>query len=1324
MFQRIRLSVLLLAFCAIGSLPALADDLLPLDKVARIVVPSPDVPKLLEQDAADEAEGLKPYRFAVANHVEVTPMADGTWERLDDQVTMLWRLRVLSVGALHINLGFTQYRLPAGAELRLLTIDGRQTFRSFTSTDNAAHGQLWTPLVPGEEIVVELRVPETLTGDVVLELGSINVGYKPFGPIGRPPEDGSPRSGSCNRDVVCPEGIPWQDQIPGVCALTKNGVDTCSAFMVNNTAQDHRAYVQTAYHCGVTESTAPTVVVYWNYQNSWCRPLGSPESGAPGDGSLAQFTSGATFRAGWATSDFTLMEMSSLPDPEWNITWLGWDRRGLNPPSGACIHHPAVEEKRITFYDVADRPDRPSHGSSWGCSAYPGPGDNTHIKVYWKLEGAVTEPGSSGSPLFDENHRVIGQLHGGLSACGATGDSLSDCYGRVSVSWTGGGTSSTRLSDWLDAGNTGALNLDTIGFCSEAGTVRFDRPKFACEDSAAVRISDCGLNLNPDVIETVTINVSSTSEPAGESLVLTETSTASAMFEGWINVSGTNDVGVLLVAAGDTITATYNDADHGSGTPEVVTAQAVIDCTGPTIANIQAIDLQPRSVTVAFDCDEEAQGTVHYGPSCDDLSQTVNGTGFAFSPAVSVTGLQDNTTYYYRVDAVDQAGNLTQDTNCQSFTTTGVPDFFTEFFEGSDNDLDNLSLLFVPNGSVDFYAGCEFPITELPTDPAGGTALTLTDDSYATVNLTGGATVKLYGVEYGTLYVGSNGYITFNSGDTDWSETLADHFDLPRVSALFNDMDPAQAGTVSWKQLSDRLAVTWLDVTVHNGSNQNTFQIELFFDGRIAVNYLAIAAADGLAGLSQGQGLPADYFESDLSGMGSCGPRPPGASGANLSTAVGVPLDITLNATDDGLPDPPAILTYILTALPAAGNTLVDLGNGHVILPAELPYTLVNHGNRVRYTPAPAYSGADTFQFKANDGGMPPEGGDSNTATVSISVQWGPPEITTTWLPDGYLSVPYGPVQMQVSQGTPPRTWSLVTTGGFVEADLGNSQFANVGTARNWRDDDRSWSYALPFAFPFYGTNYTSVWVCTNGFLDFTSSAAPYDNSTAGLIAAHRIAPMWDDLETYSAGMDIFTDITVPDQVTIRWKAQTVPLVGNPKPVNFSVTLYADGRIRFHYGSGNTGLTPTIGVSSGNGTVYTLSTYNNAATLTNANSHEFTVPPEFPPGMTLDPSGLISGTPTMFGTFGPTFKVVDAENRSDLLLLPLVIHESSQPDPINCDNVPGFDFPVEVGCFVHALLGAEDYPGSISRCDLNHDGVTNGLDITPWVDCVVNNQCP
>jgi hypothetical protein len=243
---------------------------------------------------------------------------------------------------------------------------------------------------------------------------------------------------------------------------------------------------------------------------------------------------------------------------------------------------------------------------------------------------------------------------------------------------------------------------------------------------------------------------------------------------------------------------------------------------------------------------------------------------------VGLSGLTDDTPYFYTVEAEDEAGNAVTDDNggaCYTFTTPEVPDYFTEMFEG-DNDLDNLSLIFTPNNSNDFYAGCAEEITELPTDPTGGTTLSFssTDDGYSTVTLTGGAQVSLYGTAYGNFYVGTNGYITFGASDTDYSETLADHFDTPRVSGLFDDLHTGHGGLVSWKQLADRAVVTWEDIPEFYDEGSNTFQIELYFDGTIVISYLSISAADGIAGLSEGDGLDPDFWETDLSAMSECEP--------------------------------------------------------------------------------------------------------------------------------------------------------------------------------------------------------------------------------------------------------------------------------------------------------------------------------------------------------------------------------------------------------------------------------------------------------------------
>jgi lysyl endopeptidase len=422
------------------------------ESVARAMIAPLDL-STIEKEDRERAESGAPPRFAIPHQALMTPANDGTWESLDNN-EMLWRLRVASPSAVSMNLGFTRYHMPVGGRLYIYSANGQYVLRPFTAADNMEHGQLWTPPIAGDEVVIELTIPSDQIGDLVLELGSINVGYRRFGDILNPTESVA-KSLVCNVDVVCPSASTWQLQAPAVAVISTGGFLFCTGFMVNNTAYDYTPYFMTANHCGIASGNAASLVVFWNYQNSTCR--GEPGGAGSGDGTLTEFNTGSSFRAGFSGSDMTLVQLSNSPNPQWNVSWAGWDRTGANPPSGACIHHPNTDEKRISFYDSSFHAP---HGSSWGCSPFPGPGDNTHISVYWSL--GITEPGSSGSPLFDNNKRVIGQLHGGTSDCNATGDLLSDCYGRFSRSWTGNATNSTRLSNWLDPINLGATTLETI----------------------------------------------------------------------------------------------------------------------------------------------------------------------------------------------------------------------------------------------------------------------------------------------------------------------------------------------------------------------------------------------------------------------------------------------------------------------------------------------------------------------------------------------------------------------------------------------------------------------------------------------------------------------------------------------------------------------------------------------------------------------------------------------------------------------------------------------------------------------------------------------
>ena len=422
--------------------------------IDRKVMSPVDVERYRAEDPDREVRGLPP-RFAIPIAVKITPKNSGTWEQVDSS-TSVWRLRIISPGALSLNLGFTKYRMPERGRLLFYPTNYRghnpEDLRVFTDADNEKHRQLWTPVVFSDDVMVEVVLPTSKRDELKLRLTSVNHDYRGFGRFRDENVHMAGISGSCNVDVVCPEGDPYQNQIRSVGVYSLGGGLFCTGSLVNNTAQDRKMYFLTANHCGLSSSNAASLVVYWNYQNSFCRPVGSPASGSDGDGTLNQFQTGAFYRAGYSKSDFTLVELDDPPSTGFNVFWSGWDRSSGDFSSAEGIHHPNTAEKRISLSNTA------TTTTSWGKPRVPG--DGTHIHVFWVPGIGVTEPGSSGSPLYSPQGRVIGQLHGGPSACNAS--DKSDYYGRVSVSWDKSNKTSQRLREWLDPLNIGVVTLDGI----------------------------------------------------------------------------------------------------------------------------------------------------------------------------------------------------------------------------------------------------------------------------------------------------------------------------------------------------------------------------------------------------------------------------------------------------------------------------------------------------------------------------------------------------------------------------------------------------------------------------------------------------------------------------------------------------------------------------------------------------------------------------------------------------------------------------------------------------------------------------------------------
>lgn len=419
-----------------------------------------------------ETTGLKDFRFGKELAVSVDVMSEAVVRTLPNG-NVVRQLTIKSTGAYSINVIFDQFELSKNATLYLFDGERTEYIGAHTSLNNNANRMLGTDIIHSDQLVIELTEPQDEAGTSVLHLGTVVHGYLD---LETEMQKAIGSSGSCNYDVNCAIGAGWEQQRNSV-AMMVNGGGFCTGSLINNTTGNIIPYFLSANHCGTNPGS-------WVFRFRWERTAANAICATANNGNNSGPTTmnvnGGTLRANYAPSDFTLTELNSIPDPAWGVYYNGWNATNTPATSAVGIHHPSGDIKKISFENQA-----------LISTAFSGTPANSH----WGVTGwdnGVTEGGSSGSPLFDQNHRVVGQLHGGASACG--GSDLSDEYGKIYTSWLGGGTNPTQLKFWLDPGNTGLTEIDGVDPAGPGATI-----DAGMQSPVGVTGTICGASVAPTV---------------------------------------------------------------------------------------------------------------------------------------------------------------------------------------------------------------------------------------------------------------------------------------------------------------------------------------------------------------------------------------------------------------------------------------------------------------------------------------------------------------------------------------------------------------------------------------------------------------------------------------------------------------------------------------------------------------------------------------------------------------------------------------------------------------------------------------------------------
>jgi len=396
-----------------------------------VEMPAINTDSLLEIDAlpGNRIGGLK---FAHTFFTNLSPENSGVSFTTEDG-THIWKVGIRSSGAYSLNVLFSEFLLPDGAEVFLYNTDRSCILGAFTNKNRPEGGEFSVAPVEGDELTVEYHEPANAAFKGTIRITEINHDYL-----------GIFRAGTrfnrlnipCLPDVSCDS--TYEEASRSVCLLIINGSTYCTGTLLNNTAGDGRPYLLTASHCLKNNKTLGSrVVAFLNYQSPRCdnRIRGSEEFSV----------SGSVTRALSNEVDFALLELSELPPADYRPYLSGWSTdTSVTENPYTCLHHPygevkkyCIEEDSINTADWIGIDEGISSGNHWHVSKW----DTSHTWL-----------GSSGSPLFDKNFRVCGALtcgdSGGSSGCDTVYQG--DYFYRFNRAWSQFSDSTKQLKHWLD----------------------------------------------------------------------------------------------------------------------------------------------------------------------------------------------------------------------------------------------------------------------------------------------------------------------------------------------------------------------------------------------------------------------------------------------------------------------------------------------------------------------------------------------------------------------------------------------------------------------------------------------------------------------------------------------------------------------------------------------------------------------------------------------------------------------------------------------------------------------------------------------------------
>ncbi|MDD5089250.1 MAG: carboxypeptidase regulatory-like domain-containing protein, partial [bacterium] len=609
---------------------------------------------------------------------------------------------------------------------------------------------------------------------------------------------------------------------------------------------------------------------------------------------------------------------------------------------------------------------------------------------------------------------------------------------------------------------------------------------------------------------------------------------------------------------------------------------------------------------------------------------------------------------YYEITLPQGTYNLrASGTGCGSQTVNGVVvgASATQNFTLPSDPIYSCS---APDGGG--YIACEdgdvssptYSWVEISPNASGpGTLTGITgDDSYGSFSLPFG--FILYGVTYNTVYVSSNGYLSFGSGNSIYSNASLPNSSVgPAVFPLWDDLYPGAGGDISYyySAAENAFIVEWREIQHYPSGNPETFQVWLIHDlgpngsSRIRIQYQTLSNGSSCTVGVQDGSIANQYVYDgalDVNAQGLTSGRviTYGGNGCEGAADISVaPLAVTGQAPVGGN-DSEILQICNAGACPLMWSISFAQNTPVLAMTAAGPGTVVD------------VSKADAAQLeRVLRGDKSVE--DPQRGSHPLDASGGPDTFGYTWKDS---NEPSGPVF----------DWMDIST---------------IGTNVGITGDDQTVSLTLPWTFRFYGADYTQINASSNGNLHFGTASTAYTNQMIPTSDAPNalLAPFWDDLYPSTSGTVYSYHDAANNRVIVQFH-EMARISESTSRLTFQAILYQNGRIVFQYLTLTGTVTScTVGIEDAAGTVGLPVVYN-AAYLADNLAIEFSTTPQWltfggsasgvlESGQCADVTLLFDAGDLTAGTYDGELTVLSNDPDENPMTVPVEFHVGQLGEP-------------------------------------------------------------